>query len=80
MADIRTYPFISHLRADPTSWVQHQHNGKVRHVGAGLSFWFRQRTSALAEVPLDEAPGLLAYGGEQQIARDAIEMLARGSS
>ena len=54
MADIRTYPFISHLRADPTSWVQHQHNGKVRHVGAGLSFWFRPRTAALAEVPLDD--------------------------
>ena len=54
MADIRTYPFISHLRADPTSWVQHQHNGKVRHIGAGLSFWFRPRTAALAEVPLDD--------------------------
>ena len=40
MADIRSYPFISHLRADPTSWVQHQHNGNVRHVGAGLSFWW----------------------------------------
>ena len=54
MADIRTYPFLSHLRADPTSWVQHQHNGTVRHVGAGQSFWFRPRTAALAEVPLDD--------------------------
>ena len=26
-------------------------------------------------VPLDEAPALLSYGGERQIARDAIEML-----
>ena len=31
-------------------------------------------------VPLDEAPALLSYGGERQIARDAIEMLRRGSS
>ena len=54
MADIRTYPFLSHLRSDPTSWVQHQHNGKVRHVGAGQSFWFRPRTAALAEVPLED--------------------------
>ena len=54
MADIRTYPFISHLRADPTSWVQHQQNGRVRHVGPGLSFWFRPGTAALAEVPLDD--------------------------
>ncbi len=54
MADIRTYPFVSHLRADPTSWVQHQHNGEVRHVGTGQSFWFRPRTAALAEIPLDD--------------------------
>jgi regulator of protease activity HflC (stomatin/prohibitin superfamily) len=54
MADIRTYPFFSHLRADPTSWVQHQQNGKVRRAGAGQSFWFRPDTAALAEVPLDD--------------------------
>jgi regulator of protease activity HflC (stomatin/prohibitin superfamily) len=54
MADIRTYPFRSHLRSDPTVWVQHQHNGKVRHDGAGQSFWFLPRTAALAEVPLDD--------------------------
>lgn len=54
MADVRTYPFLSHLRADPTSWVQHQHNGQVRHVGAGQSFWFRPHTAALAEIPLDD--------------------------
>lgn len=54
MADIRTYPFLSHLRSDPTVWVQHQHNGRVRHDGAGQSFWFQPRTAALAEVPLDD--------------------------
>src|SRR4051812_38828097 len=54
MADIRRYPFLSHLRSDPTSWVQHQHNGKVRHANAGASFWFQPRTAALAEVPLDD--------------------------
>ena len=54
MAEIRHYPFRSHLRSDPTNWVQHQHNGKVRRNGAGLSFWFQPRTVALAEVPLDD--------------------------
>ena len=54
MAEIRHYPFLSHLRSDPTSWVQHQHHGKVRHAGAGQSFWFQPRTAALAEVPLED--------------------------
>jgi len=54
MAEIRHYPFRSHLRSDPTAWVQHQHNGKVRRSGAGQSFWFQPRTASLAEVPLDD--------------------------
>ncbi len=54
MAEIRHYPFLSHLRSDPTVWVQHQHHGTVRHAGAGQSFWFQPRTAALAEVPLDD--------------------------
>ena len=31
-------------------------------------------------VPLEDAPGLLSYGGEKQIARDAKEILEEGSS
>jgi regulator of protease activity HflC (stomatin/prohibitin superfamily) len=61
MADIRTYPLLSHLRADPTHWVQHQHNGKVQHVGAGQAFWFRPRTAALTEVPLDDREQTVLY-------------------
>jgi regulator of protease activity HflC (stomatin/prohibitin superfamily) len=54
MAEIRHYPFVSHLRSDPTTWVQHPHGGKVRRAGAGQSFWFQPRTAALAEVPLED--------------------------
>ena len=31
-------------------------------------------------VPLDDAPTLLSYGGEKQMARKALEFLAEGSS
>ena len=31
-------------------------------------------------VPLDDAPSLLSYGGEKQMARKAVEVLAEGSS
>ncbi len=54
MAEIRRHPFLSHLRSDPTSWVQHQRNGTIRHTGTGQSFWFRPGTAALAEVPLED--------------------------
>ena len=31
-------------------------------------------------VPLDDAPSVLSYGGEKQMARKALEVLAEGSS
>jgi regulator of protease activity HflC (stomatin/prohibitin superfamily) len=61
MADIRHYPFFNHLRADTTAYVQHLRNGEVKHAGAGLAFWFRPRTAALAEVPLDDREQALLF-------------------
>lgn len=52
MADITTYPFVRHLRGTPTSWVQHVHNGRPRHAGTGLSFWFRPLSAVLSELPV----------------------------
>jgi regulator of protease activity HflC (stomatin/prohibitin superfamily) len=52
MADISRYPFLHHLRGTATVHVQHVHNGKVRHAGTGLSFWFRPLGAVLSEVPV----------------------------
>lgn len=54
MARIKTYPFVSHLRADPSVYVQHLSNGNVRREGAGVAFWYRPGTAALVEIPLDD--------------------------
>ena len=54
MAHITRYPVLSHLRSDATVHVQHWRNGRPRHAGRGLAFWFRPRAAALAEVPLDD--------------------------
>ena len=35
--------FFHHLRADTTAHVQHLRNGRVKHAGPGLAFWFRPR-------------------------------------
>lgn len=61
MAEIVRYPFLHHLRADTTSYVQHLRKGHVRHAGAGATFWFRRRTAALAEVPLDDREQALLF-------------------
>ena len=61
MADIARRPFLRHLRAETTSYVQHLRNGEVRHAGAGIAFWFRPATAALAEVPLDDREQTLLF-------------------
>lgn len=52
MADITRYLFIHHLRGTATVHVQHVRNGRIRHAGTGLSFWFRPLSAVLSEVPV----------------------------
>lgn len=54
MADITRFLFLHHLRANPTAHVRHIRKGKLVHDGPGLAFWFRARTAALSEVPVDD--------------------------
>jgi regulator of protease activity HflC (stomatin/prohibitin superfamily) len=54
MAEIRTYPGVRHLRAEPTAHVLRYRRGELHATGAGLAFWFRPINAALAEVPLDD--------------------------
>nr|WP_255670391.1 SPFH domain-containing protein [Aeromicrobium wangtongii] len=61
MADISRRPFVNHLRSDPTSFVLQLRAGKVKRSGAGVSFWFRPSTAALAEVPLDDREQALMF-------------------
>ena len=61
MADITRYPFFHHLRADTTAHVQYLRKGRVKHAGPGLAFWFRPRTAALAELPLDDREQALLF-------------------
>lgn len=61
MAAITRHPFVNHLRADTTAYVQHLRNGDVKHAGPGLAFWFRPATAALAEVPLDDREQALLF-------------------
>ncbi len=64
MADITRnplVPFARHLRSDPTMYIRHLRNGDLAHEGAGISFWFRPRTAALSQVPLDDREQALLF-------------------
>jgi regulator of protease activity HflC (stomatin/prohibitin superfamily) len=61
MADISRRPFVNHLRSDPTAFVLQLRAGRVKRSGAGVSFWFRPSTAALAEVPMDDREQALMF-------------------
>ena len=54
MATIQRFPFVRHLRSEPTYHVLRYRRGTLRREGAGLSFWFRPIDTAVAEVPIDD--------------------------
>jgi regulator of protease activity HflC (stomatin/prohibitin superfamily) len=54
MAEIKTYPLVRHLRAEPTSHVLGYKKGELVRDGSGLAFWFRAINTAIAEVPIDD--------------------------
>jgi len=54
MAHITPFPFVRHLRAEPTIHVLRYRRGRLVQQGAGLAFWFRPAKTGVAEVPLDD--------------------------
>jgi regulator of protease activity HflC (stomatin/prohibitin superfamily) len=54
MAEIKTYPFLRHLRAEPTVFVQRFRGGRPVRAGNGLAFWFRTTNTTVTEVPVDD--------------------------
>ncbi len=54
MAEIKTYPFVRHLRAEPTAHVLRYRKGSLVREGPGLAFWFLPDRTGVAEVPLED--------------------------
>jgi regulator of protease activity HflC (stomatin/prohibitin superfamily) len=54
MATLRTYPVMSHLRAEPNQYILHYQGGNLVRRGAGLTFWFNRFSAALAELPVED--------------------------
>jgi 8-oxo-dGTP pyrophosphatase MutT (NUDIX family) len=56
-------------------FLLHATHGRIGELPAGMEI----EVAEARWVPLDDAPGVLAYGGEQEMARKAIELLSDGS-
>lgn len=54
MAEIRSFVFVRHLRAEPSSHVLVFRRGTLARSGRGLSAWFFPMTTSIAEVPVDD--------------------------
>lgn len=51
MAQVTRYPFLSHLRAEPSQHILRYRKGRLVATGRGLAFWFRPLHAAIAAVP-----------------------------
>jgi hypothetical protein len=54
MADITSFLFFRHLRADNSAHVIRYRSGKVVGSGRGLTFWFSPMTTSIAEIPVED--------------------------
>ena len=54
MANLGSFLFLKHLRAEPNQHVLHFSNGNLTREGPGLSYWFNPLTAAVAQVPVED--------------------------
>jgi len=54
MAEIHSFGFFRHLRAEPNAQILMYRGGQVRRQGQGLSGWFLPWRTGVAEIPVDD--------------------------
>ncbi len=70
MAEIQRYPFLRHLRAEPSSHVLRFRRGRQVAAGRGLAFWFRALSTSVVEIPLDDRELPFLFHGRTQDFQD----------
>jgi regulator of protease activity HflC (stomatin/prohibitin superfamily) len=76
MAQIRRYPILRHLRAEPSSHVLYYRGGRLVASGRGLAIWFHPLSAAIAEVPVDDREQPFLFNAR---TRDFQEIIAQGT-
>ncbi|MCA9544290.1 MAG: band 7 protein [Myxococcales bacterium] len=74
MAEIRRFPFLSHLRSESNAYVVRTRNGQAVARGRGLAFWFRPLTHSVAELPLDDREfAFVAHGRSKDFQEVTVQ-------
>src|SRR5262245_65254420 len=72
MAEIRSFIFIRHLRAETSSHVLCYRNARLKRSGRGISFWFLPLSTNLAEVPMDDRELSFSFHGRSSDFQDLV--------
>jgi regulator of protease activity HflC (stomatin/prohibitin superfamily) len=70
MADIARFPFVRHVRSNPSVYVLHYRHGHVARAGRGLSFWAWPLSDSIIEVPTDDRDLTLVVHGRSSDYQD----------
>jgi len=54
MAQITRFPFLRHLRSDPSHHVLHYRHGRLARSERGAAYWFLPLSAGIAEIPCDD--------------------------
>jgi len=76
MAEIKRYPIVRHLRAEPNNHVLRFRKGKQTASGRGLSFWFLPLETSVVEIPTDDRELPFLFQGR---SRDFQEVTVQGA-
>ncbi len=70
MADIQRFPFIRHVRSNPSSYVMHYRHGRVLRSAPGIAFWAWPLSDSVIEVPTDDRDLTLVVHGRSSDYQD----------
>lgn len=73
--EISRYPFICHLRSEPSQFVVVYRNGRLVASGRGISHWFRPLNTALVAIPAEDQEIPFLFQGR---SRDFQEVNVQG--
>ena len=70
MADIRRFPFVRHVRSNPSAYLLHYRRGKVIRSAAGITFWAWPLSDSVVEIPTDDRDLTLVIHGRSSDYQD----------
>jgi regulator of protease activity HflC (stomatin/prohibitin superfamily) len=76
MAEIRKYPWLRHLRSEPSFHVLRHSGGALVASGRGLTFWFLPINTSVAELPMDDRDMPFLFHGR---TKDYQEVIVQGT-